>query len=65
MTEFQVHSEREMKRVLGLPNVELIGINNRSLGIFPTSHLLHSYCLMNQPGLLYAIPIRVLLASHA
>jgi len=29
---FQVHSEREMKRVLGLPNVELIGINNRSLG---------------------------------
>ena len=28
----QVHSEREMKRVLGLPNVQLIGINNRSLG---------------------------------
>lgn len=30
----EVHSEREMKRVLGLPNVELIGINNRSLETF-------------------------------
>lgn len=34
---FQVHSEREMKRVLGLKNVELIGINNRSLGTFVQS----------------------------
>lgn len=30
----EVHSEREMKRVLGLPNVQLIGINNRSLETF-------------------------------
>jgi hypothetical protein len=30
----QVHSKREMERVLGLSGVELIGINNRSLGMF-------------------------------
>jgi hypothetical protein len=30
----QVHSKREMERVLGLSGVELIGINNRSLETF-------------------------------
>jgi indole-3-glycerol phosphate synthase len=29
---FQVHDERELDRVLKLDGVELIGINNRSLG---------------------------------
>lgn len=29
----QVHDEREMDRVLGIEGIELIGINNRSLGM--------------------------------
>lgn len=28
----QVHDEREMGRVLGIEGIELVGINNRSLG---------------------------------
>ena len=30
----KVHDEREMDRVLGINGVQLIGINNRNLGMF-------------------------------
>ena len=30
----KVHDEREMDRVLGIDGVQLIGINNRNLGMF-------------------------------
>lgn len=33
----QVHNEGEMDRVLGIDGVQLIGINNRDLGISTTS----------------------------
>ena len=29
----QVHDEKEMDRVLGIEGIELIGINNRNLGM--------------------------------
>lgn len=32
VTLLQVHDEREMDRVLGIEEVEFIGINNRNLG---------------------------------
>lgn len=39
----KVHNEREMDRVLGIAGIELIGINNRNLGIFTTLSLSISY----------------------
>lgn len=29
---YQVHTEREMDRVLGIEGIQLVGINNRDLG---------------------------------